>query len=418
MSTRASVITVVLLVLLSGAGAVVAWEQRETAPAVAGSWPQWRGPSRDGVIRAELPAQWPDSLTRRWELAVGGGHSSPVIAGNRVVVLSRQDEREIVRAVDLMSGKEIWRAEYPAPYRVNPAAQAHGPGPKSTPAIVNGRVFTLGIGGVLSAFNLATGKLVWRVPAPTVLPEYGSATSPLIEGTSVIVHVGGKDSGALTAFDAATGKPRWQWKGDGPGYGSPIIATFGGIRQVVAQTQTQLVSVNVKDGTLLWQLPFTTSFNQNSITPVVFNDLLIHTGLDRPLTAIRPKPTATAWMTETVWANPQAPMFMSSPTLVGGTVYGLSQRNRGQLIAVDAATGKTMWTTQGRDGDNASLLGSRDWLMAATTGGNLIVARMNPQKFDEVRRYQVASSAMWAHPAIAGRSIVVKDVDKLICWGF
>jgi outer membrane protein assembly factor BamB len=370
------------------------------------------------MISATLPAQWPESLTRRWELAVGAGHSSPVIAGNRVVVFSRHEEQEIVRAVDLTSGKEIWRAPYPAPYRVNPAAQSHGPGPKSTPAIANGRVFTLGIGGVLSAFDLATGKLVWRVPAPAVLPEYGSATSPLVDGTNVIVHVGGKDRGALTAFDAATGKPRWQWTGDGPGYGSPIIATFGGVRQIVAQTQKLLVSVNAKDGTVLWQLPFTTSYNQNSITPVVFNDLLIHTGLDQPLTAIRPKLAGAKWTTDTVWTNPQAPMFMSSPILVGGTVYGLSQRNRGQFIAVDAATGKTMWSTQGREGENASLLGNRQWLLAATTAGNLVVASVNPEKFDEVRRYQVASSAMWAHPAIAGRSIVVKDVDKVISWGF
>lgn len=417
MTRQASATTLTVMALLIG-GAGVASGQREGGAAATGSWPQWRGPGRDGVIGAALPAQWPDSLTKRWEFAVGAGHSSPVIAGNRVIVLSRQADQEIVRALDLASGKELWRAAYPAPYRVNPAAQSHGPGPKSTPAIANGRVFTLGIGGTLSAFDLATGKLAWRVPAPSVLPEYGSATSPLIDGTSVIVHVGGKDSGALTAFDAVTGRPRWQWKGDGPGYGSPIIATFSGVRQVVAQTQKLLVSVNAKDGTLLWQLPFTTSFDQNSITPVVFSDLLIHTGIDQPLVAIRPKLTGAKWTTESVWANPQAPMFMSSPILVGGTVYGLTQRNRGQFIAVDAATGKTMWTTQGREGDNASLLGSRQWLLAGTTGGDFVVARVNQEKFDEVRRYQVASSAMWAHPAIVGRSIVVKDVDKVICWGF
>ena len=341
-----------------------------------------------------------------------------MVSGNRVVVIARQGDEEIVRALDVASGKEIWRAAYPAPYIVNPAAQSHGPGPKSTPAIAGGRVFTLGIGGILSAFDLASGRLIWRVPAPAVLPQYGTTTSPLVDGTSVIAHVGGYENGALTSFDAATGKPRWQWKGDGPGSGSPIIATFGGVRQVIAQTQKLLVGLNASNGALLWQMPFTTDFDQNAFTPVVFQDLLINAGIDHPLTAIRPKLDGGKWIAETVWTNPQTPMFMSSPVLIGGTIYGLTMRSRGQFVAIDAASGKTLWNTQGREGENASMLGSRSWLLASTTDGNLVVARANPQKYEEVRRYQIAPSALWAHPAITGSSIIVKDVDKVICWSF
>jgi len=381
-------------------------------------WPQWRGARRDGSVDAALPSQWPDALTKRWEIAVGAGHASPVVSGNRVVVIARQGDQEIVRALDVASGKEMWRAAYPAPYVVNPAAWAHGPGPKSTPAIAGGRVFTLGISGILSAFDLANGTLDWRVPAPAVLPQYGAATSPLIDGTSVIVHVGGDGNGALTSFDAATGKPRWQWKGDGPGSGSPIIATFGGVRQVIAQTQRLLVGLNASSGALLWQVPFTDDFSQNAFTPVAFQDLLINAGVDAPLTAIRPKLNGGKWIAETVWTNPQTPMFMSSPVVIDGTIYGLTTRGKGQFVAIDAATGKLRWNTQGREGDNASILGSRSWLLASTTDGNLIVARANPQKYEEVRRYQIAQSAVWAHPAITGRSIIVKDVDKVICWSF
>jgi outer membrane protein assembly factor BamB len=247
---------------------------------------------------------------------------------------------------------------------------------------------------------------------------YGSATSPLVDGGNVLAHVGGHDNGALTSFDAATGKPRWQWTGDGPGYGSPIVATFGGVRQVITQTQKFLVGLNASSGALLWGLPFTTDFDQNAITPVVFQDLLINAGTDLPLTAIRPKLEGGKWIAETVWTNPQAPMFMSSPVLIGGTIYGLTQRSRGQFVAIDAASGKTLWNTQGREGENASMLGSPSWLLASTTDGNLVVARANPQKYEEVRRYQIAPSAVWAHPAITGRSIIVKDVDKVICWSF
>jgi len=382
-------------------------------------WPQWRGPGRDGSVLAALPAQWPEALKKRWEVPVGAGHASPVVSGNRVVVIARQGDEEIVRALDVASGKEIWRAAYPASYTINSAAWAHGAGPKSTPAIAGGRVFTFGIGGILSAFDLARGTLLWRVPAPDVLPLYGTATSPLVDpgdDASVIVHVGGHDNGALTSFDAATGKPRWQWKGDGPGYGSPIVATLGGVRQVVAQTQRLLVGVNASNGALLWQLPFANDFDQNAFTPVVFRDLVINGGIDQPLTAIRPKLAGGTWIVETVWANPQTPMFMSTPVLIGGTIYGLTMRSKGQFAAIDAATGKTLWNTQGREGEHASMLGSRSWLLASTTDGNLIVARANPQKYEEVRRYQLAQSALWAHPAITGSSIIVKDGDTVICW--
>ena len=119
-----------------------------------------------------------------------------------------------------------------------------------------------------------------------------------------------------------------------------------------------------------------------------------------------------------VWTNPQTPMFMSSPVLIGETIYGLTMRSRGQFVAIDAKTGKTLWSTKGREGENASMLGSPSWLLASTTDGNLVVARANPQKYEEVRRYQIAQSAVWAHPAITGSSIIVKDVDKVICWSF
>ena len=405
MNRRALAVWAALIVLAAG-------------DAIAQHWPQWRGPARDGVVGAALPAEWPHALKKKWEITVGSGYASPVVSGDRVVVIAREGDQEIVRALDLESGKEIWRASYPAPFVVNPAARLHGPGPKSTPAIANGRVFTLGIGGVLSAFDLANGKVIWRRPAPDVLPLYGSATSPLIDGATVIVHVGGDDNGALASFDAATGKPRWQWNGDGPGSGSPIIATIGGVRQVISQTQKYLVGVNASNGALLWQLPFRTDFDQNAFTPLVFHDFVINAGLDMPLTAIRPKREGGKWIVETVWSNLQTPMFMSSPVLIGGTIYGLTTRSKGQFVAIDAASGKLLWNTPGREGENASMISSRSWLLASTTEGQFVVARANPQKYEEVRRYQIAESAVWAHPAIAGNSIIVKDADKVISWSF
>ena len=385
----------------------------QTQPA---TWPQWRGPARDGVATLIAPASWPASLTKRWEIAVGAGHSSPVIAGDRVIVHARQGEREITRAVDLKTGKELWRRDYLAPYTMNPAARGHGPGPKSTPVVADGRVFTFGISGILSAHEIATGNLRWRTDAPPAPPEFGTAMSPIVDGPHVIAHVGLNDQGALTAFDAGTGAVRWRWTGDGPGYASPVSADIAGTRQIITQTENAVIGLQASNGQLLWRIPFKTNFDQNSITPVVVKDLIVYSGLERGTTAVRIARHGTQWAAEPVWKNEQVSMYMSSPVVSGGTLYGLSHRNRGQFFAIDLATGKTLWATAGREGENASIMVAGAWLLLSTTNAELIVARVNPARFDEVKRYTVATSAVWAHPAVEGNAILVKDVDKLICW--
>ena len=379
-------------------------------------WSQWRGPQRDGVSTFAAPTTWPDTLKKRWEIVVGRGHSSPVLSGDRVVLHAREGEREITRAVDLMTGKELWRNEYAAPYVVNPAAAGHGPGPKSTPVIADGRVFTFGISGILSAHDLTSGKLLWRHPAPPAAPEFGTAMSPLVDGESVIVHLGAQDKGALTAFDVATGKRRWQWDSDGPAYASPIVATFGGTRHLVTQTENAVVGVNVANGQLLWQVPFKTNFDQNSVTPVVVRDLVIYSGLESGTTAVRIGRQGMAWTAQQVWKNDQVSMYMSSPVVTDNTMFGLSHRNRGQFFAMDLAGGRTLWTTPGRQGENASVVLAGSALLLSTTNAELIVAKANPAQFEEVKRYKTAESAVWAHPAFARDVILVKDVDKLICW--
>jgi outer membrane protein assembly factor BamB len=383
----------------------------------AAPWPQWRGPARDGVASAfTVPAAWPAQLTRKWEIAAGAGHASPVIAGNRVILHARQGNREVIAAYDLETGKQIWQDGIDAPYTMNPAATGHGPGPKSTPSIAAGRVFTLGISGIFSAHDLNTGKLLWRKNAPPAPPEFGTASSPLADGANVIAFLGGQNAGALTAMDAATGAVRWEWKGDGPGYSSPVIGTFAGTKQVIVQSQNKLVSVDAGTGQLLWELPIKTPYEQNSVTPLVIDGLVIYAGLENPTVAVRVTRTGSKWAATPAWRNEEVSMYMSSPAVNGTTLFGLSTRNRGQFFAIDAATGKTLWLTKGREAENASIVRAGDYLLLATTNSELIVARANAARYEEVKRYVVADSAMWAHPAFAGRTIIVKDVNKLIAW--
>lgn len=383
------------------------------------SWPQWRGPSRDGVASAfTVPASWPAQLTRKWRISVGAGHASPVAAGNRIVLHSRHGNREIVAAYDLDTGKQIWQDGVDAPYTMNPAATGHGPGPKSTPAIAGGRVFTFGISGIFSAHDLASGKLLWRKSAPPAPPEFGTATSPIVDGANVIAFLGGQNAGALTAMDAATGAVRWEWKGDGPAYSSPVIGTFGGTRQVIVQSQTRLIAVDAAKGQLLWEVPLKTPYEQNSVTPLIAGDLVIAAGLENPTIAFRITRAAARWTATPAWRNEGVSMYMSSPAVSGTALFGLSNRNRGQFFAIDLASGKTLWTTKGREAENASIVRAGEYLLLATTNSELIVARANAARYDEVKRYLVADSAMWAHPAFAGRTIIVKDVNTLTAWSF
>ncbi len=390
---------------------------------MAQDWPQWRGPNRDGKwLSISEPQTWPDQLTMKWQVNVGTGHATPLLVNGRVYVFARQaEEEEVVLCLDPDSGKQIWRAAYPAPYTMNPVATSHGKGPKSTPLIHAGKLYTLGISGILSCFDAGSGKTLWRREFSgeykTTSPYYGAATSPIADGGRVIVHVGGHDSGALTALDAETGKTMWSWNGDGPSYASPILASFGGVRQIVTQTQKNIIGVSAADGKLLWSIPFTTAYVQNIITPVLAKDLLIFSGMDKGVTAIRLSQAVGGWQTEKVWDNPAVSFYMSNPVVNGNILYGMSHKSRGQFVALDTETGRTLWTTNGREGENAALSTAGDKLFLLTTDADLIIARAGGGAFEPLKRYSVAKSPTWAQPLITGRMILVKDLDTLTLWG-
>src|SRR6516225_2775168 len=216
------------------ASAVVTWAQE---------WPQWRGPNRDGIVGGySAPALWPEKLNLKWKVNVGEGHSSPVTAGGRIYLHTRQGEREVVLCLRPETGEVIWQQGYAAPYTVNPAAARHGKGVKSTPVVQGGRIYTMGINGILSCFDANTGKPQWRKEFGS--PDFGNAMSPLVDRGLLIAHVGTSGRGALTAFDAETGAEKWSWKGDGPAYASPIVVEADGVRQVVTQSQRNIVGVS------------------------------------------------------------------------------------------------------------------------------------------------------------------------------
>jgi outer membrane protein assembly factor BamB len=307
------------------------------APSLA-DWPQWRGPGRDGHVVALAPrAAWPEALKPAWKVSVGVGHSSPVVVGDLVFIFSRAGDDEVVQALDRASGRSVWRQSYKAPYTMNMAAMSHGKGPKSTPVVEGGRIFTFGISGILSAFDAVNGRLLWRKEFGTQFKEtsplYGVAMSPVVDQGRLIAHVGGSGGGALTAFDPATGSVLWAWKGDGPAYASPVVAELAGVRQVVTLTESNLVGVSADKGELLWKLPFTTEYVQNAVTPVVEKGLVIYTGLEHPVRAVRVSSTP---ITRTCSRSIRQPQVTGLPCALQSSSPSSAERIRASCSATES----------------------------------------------------------------------------------
>lgn len=377
-------------------------------------WPQWRGPNRDGAVSSfDIPSSWPSALTERWSLDVGLGYATPILVGDRIYVYTRRGEDEVMTAHDAQSGDVIWRTGYSAPFDMNPATRSHGPGPKSTPAYAGGRLFTLGMTGTVTAFDAETGRELWQVPGQPVQPLYHTATSPIVHGDLVIVHVGGHDEGALTAFDVATGDVRWSWEGDGPAYGSPMIFELEGTRQVVTFTQENFVGVALEDGELLWRRPFTTPSTTTSQTPILFRDTVIEAGRANGITAIRVVREGDSWSTEDVWHTDEVSLHMTNGVAVDGVLFGLSHLNSGQYFALDLSSGEVLWKSEPRQAENAAIVYADDTIFSLEDDGELLVIDHSRTGLDVVARYDVASSATWTQPTLSGNRIYVKDVSTL-----
>lgn len=389
--------------------------------ALHAQWPQWRGPGRDGVVAAaNVPATWPAKPTLKWTQKVGEGYSTPVVANGRIFVHSRQDPEEVVTALDLASGKPLWTARYQSAFNKNKYANAMSKGPFSTPLVANGLLYTLGTSAVLSAFDEKTGNLKWRKDWSKEIDTSklftGTAMSPIIDSGLLIVHVGDDSEGAFHALNPSTGVQKWTLPGHGPGYASPIIASFGGVRQLITMTDKAVVGIGVADGKQLWQIAFPDEWNENIVTPTVAGDILIVSGTRKGTFGYRIAKSGSGLAATQVWHNTDVPMYMSSPVVDGTTVYGFSNRRKGQLFALDAATGKVAWTTEGRTGTNASLQLAGSNLIVLTTEGELLVLRKNPQKYEELHRYELADSGTWAQPVLLNDGIVVRTADSITFW--
>jgi outer membrane protein assembly factor BamB len=389
------------------------------APARAQDWPQWRGAHRNGKVEGfALPKVWPKALTQKWKVEVGEGYSTPALVGDRLYVLSRQKDEEVIRCLSAADGNELWQSAYPAPYTPPKTPSARGGGPRSSPAVADGRVYTLGINGALSCLSASDGSVLWRKEFSKdferTAPEFGTAASPLLTDGLCIVHVGGKGKGAVMAFDPA-GERKWKWDGDAPSYASPVVLTVDGAKQVVTQTEKFLVGISLEDGKALWQAPFLTSAGEDLATPVIDGTTVIASGLGRPTTALQVRKDGAKSVAMPVWDRPRPVWLLGSPVLKDGLLYGLSQRTE-RFVCMDRTDGNTLWTGPSRLGDSAAIVDVGAALLLLTSGGELHVFRPGDKAYVELARYKVAATPTYAHPVVSGKRIFVKDKDSVTLW--
>jgi len=340
------------------------------------------------------------------------------VQSGRVYQMSRDNDREVVRGFELGTGRELWTSGYKAPFKVKRVARDHGQGPKATPVVVGNRLVTFGISGILTCWNTTDGRRLWSHEFGgqhrETSPLYGHAASPIVVDGKVIVHVGGHDDGALIAFELASGKVMWRWSEDGPSYTSPVMVRLGGKPHLVAQSQKFHLGVDPATGGILWRVPFATQFDQNSVTPLVAGGRVILAGYNQPTVALEVTARGKRMRTDQKWKNREISMYMSSPVLVGGRMFGLTQRRRGQLFCADPATGKVTWATPGRLAENAAIVAAGEVLLVLTNDGELLVVAADGREYRELAKYRVSKSATWAHPALVGSKLLVKDRENLL----
>lgn len=384
---------------------------------MAQDWPQWRGPNRDGAAAGfTAPATWPKTLTQKWTVAVGSGDATPALVGGKVYSFSRQGGDEVTLCLDAATGKEIWKDAFAVAAIAGPAARAHA-GPRSSPAVGDGKVVTIGVTGVLSCLDANTGKPIWRNQDFKGVPKFYTASSPLIVDNLCIAQLGGSTDGAIVAADLGSGAIKWKWAGEGPGYSSPVVMSLDGGKQIVALTEKSVVGIDLADGKQMWQLPFVPQgMAYNAATPIVAGQTVYISGQGRGTKALKIEKKDGAFAATELWSNPQISVQFCSPVLKDGMLYAIT--DKGSLCCIDAKDGQTVWSDATKRGGYGAVLDAGTVVLALPEKSDLVAFKPGEKQYSEVASLKVASSPTYASPVLAGKGILIKDQDALTFWTF
>jgi outer membrane protein assembly factor BamB len=399
--------------------------------AIAQDWPQWRGTNRDGKATAfDAPTTWPKDLKKQWSVTVGDGVATPALVGDNLYVFARQGHDEVIRCLAVADGKERWSDKYESASFSGPDAGFQGP--RSSPTVADGKVITLGSSGILSCYDAATGKKLWRnEDYKGSVPRFHVSSSPIVVDGLCVAQLGGGSKGVVVALDMATGQEKWKAGGESPGYASPMVLNVGGDKAIVAETEQAIVAVGAANGKQLWKTPYPVQrMGYNASTPMVDGQTVIYGGSARGTKAVKFEKSADGIAAKELWSNSDNSVQFNSPVLKSGLIFGLSGTNK--LFCIHADTGKTAWSSDvgstpaagagggrgrgmGRSG-YGSIVDAGSVLVALTPAGNLVFFEPSEQAFKEVAKYKVASGDAYAYPVLSGKRLFVKDKDSVTLW--
>jgi outer membrane protein assembly factor BamB len=393
-------------------GLIVVFFFFNTSGAYSQDWPQWRGPSRDGKVTGfKAPSAWPVELKQEWKISVGTGDATPVISSGKIYLNSRQGDNEVVLCLNAADGKELWKDLYPSSPVTGPAG-SH-PGPRSTPTVSDGKLITFGATGILSCYDAVTGKLLWRKENPgNEVPQFFTSMSPLVVDKVCYGHIGTKDKGKVIALDINSGKEKWVWEGDGPAYASPSMMSAGGNKLLVVQTEKNLLALNPADGRLLWQVstPVQQRF-YNCVSPYIDGQIIYLSGQGTGTKAIKVEKNGNDFITTELWSNPAVGAKWNTPILLDGFLYGFTDQKR--LYCLNASTGATAWIDTTVSSDFSTIVDCGQVIIGMASTGNLIVLKPDPSAYNEIARYKVSETPVYAYPVISGNGIIIKDAESL-----
>ncbi len=391
----------------------------------AGTWPQWRGPTRDG--QSPLMPVWPErvddtTLIKHWQVKLTPSYSGPIVGADRVFVTETQDKKtEVVKALSRSDGTAMWTAEWPGSLSVPFFAGSNGDWIRATPAYDGESLFVAGMCDVLVCLDAASGNERWRVDFverfKSPLPTFGFVSSPLVDGDYVYVQAGG----SFVKLNKRNGEIVWRSLKDGGGmnssaFSSPVKATIAGQTQLLVQTRERLAGIDLVSGKELWSQNIEAFRGMNILTPVVFGDAIFtssYGGKSWLFDLVTGGGATEQQMTVTErWQN-KMQGYMSTPVVIEGHIYSHLKNQR--FACIDLATGTERWITT-PFGKYWSLVAQGKKILALDEKGDLLLINANPEKFELLGQRHISDSPTWAHLAVCGDQIFVRDLEGLTAY--
>jgi outer membrane protein assembly factor BamB len=382
------------------------------------TWTQWRGPSRDGKVAGPT---WPatlgeNSLKQTWTSPLGPSYSGPIVDQERVFVTETRDKTtEVVRALDRRTGRELWSHSWAGAISVPFYAKSRGDWIRATPATNGKLVFVAGMRDVLVAVDVVTGKERWKIDFVkkygTGVPDFGLVCSPLLDGEVIYIQA----ANSLVKLQQNTGEVLWRSFEGKPGvmsagsFSSPVLATLHGRRQLVVQSREHLAGIDPDSGQVLWSHPVPSFRGMNILTPTVHGDAVFTSSYQNRSWLYSVVQTDGACNVQEAWSN-NAQGYMSSPVVIDGHAY--LHMGNGRFTCIELKTGTRVWTSDSF-GKYVSLVAQGDRILALDERGILLLIKAAPQGFQLLDQRKVAAEDTWAHLAVCGEEVFVRELRAL-----